>query len=214
MRSQARSDQGPGSLATVPINAFSCYQEVAFHFIGTAIRLAGMKCHPDYLAAILRPETTQDVLDCVGDQTTVWPKIVQGRFMLKLCREFTTWKDQFCPDTLTGLFGGLCRHLKFIDGSTEKLGQEVKAAFEDYGRKGCTRDSVIKRTFSCNSCPTDIELEIGAGHAKFLVWCDLGTGVYPVDELWLSRTRYIPFGHKPPTFKYVHGSVREMYEHR
>lgn len=135
MRSQARSDHCPGSLATVPINAVSCYQEVVFHFIGTAITLAGMKCHLDYLAAILRPETTQDVLDCVGDQTTVWPKIVQGRFLVKLSRKFTIWKDQFCLDTLTGPFGGLCRHLKFINVSTEKLGQEIKAAFEDYERK-------------------------------------------------------------------------------
>ncbi|KAE9986848.1 hypothetical protein EG328_004567 [Venturia inaequalis] len=177
------------------------------------MKLVDMNCHPDYLAAIVRPETRPKMFWTVGDQTTKWPKIVQGRFFLKLCREFTAWKDQVCLDSLTGPFGYICPHLTFIDGTDGRLGQEIKATFEEYERKSCDAESAIKSRLSCNFCPTDIELEIGADYARFLVWCDLGTGVYPVDELWLSRIRIVPFGQIPPTFNYKHGSVREMYEH-
>ncbi|TID19037.1 hypothetical protein E6O75_ATG06158 [Venturia nashicola] len=145
----------------------------------------------------------------IGDQTTYWPKIVQGRFILKLCRVFTTWTDKVCLDSLTGPFGRLCQHLTFIDGENGRLGREIKAALEEYECKSCAAESTIQRRFSCNSCPTDIELEIGAEHARFLVWYDLGTGNYPVDKLWLSRTHVFPFGQIPPTFDHKHGSIRE-----
>lgn len=170
-------------------------------------------CRPDYLAAILRHEINPKMFWTVGvgDQTTTWPKIVRGRFILKLCREFTPWKDEICLDSLTGSIGGICQHLSHFS-EEERLVQEIKAALEKYERQSYSGDSTITRRFSCNACPTDVELEIGAEHAKFLVWCDLGTGTYPVDELWLSRTRVIAFGHIPPTFNYEHGSVRETYE--
>ncbi|RDI88022.1 hypothetical protein Vi05172_g1798 [Venturia inaequalis] len=98
--------------------------------ISTAIKLVDMNCHPDYLAAIVRPETRPKIFWTVGDQTTKWPKMVQVRFSLKLCREFTAWKDQVCLDSLTGPFGYICPHLTFIDAgvSESRLNDTVPKA--------------------------------------------------------------------------------------
>lgn len=161
---------------------------------------------------MLQLSTTRRGTNDLEGTLTSQAKIIQGRFHLRICREFTPGKH-CCPspESLTGPILGPCPHLDFQPEMGRlhngHLHRDIRAIYESFNHSHPT-----SRSFSCNHCPTDIQLEVGIVYARFTFWYDLGTGLYPYEPAWVSHTNFLGNWCTPIEFDYTHGTIRDAYE--
>lgn len=183
--------------------------EISHHYIQTAVKLARMQnMHTTYLEDMLQASTTWSGTIHLQGTLTSQAKIIRGRFYLRIRREFTPGKHRWpSPASLKGPICGFCPHLDFWPGHEGRLYREISAAYQSFDHLHTS-----SRRISCECCPTDLDLEITSGYARFTVWYDLGTGLYPFEPAWECRKELPGAWFTRFKFDYTHGSIRDTYE--
>jgi F-box domain len=144
---------------------------------------------------------------------SVYPNIVDGRFIL-----FTIWQfdEETVPlslETLSRPAFRFCPHLGLISKPNPRILRNplIDAVYTAFNVANMGQDL----HHSCGRCPTDYSITVYPGRVMFHIWQDFGPGASPVDPCWRSHiwsNENDDF--RGPTVFHQPGSIRDMYHRR
>lgn len=191
-----------------------CYTVRHYH-VQLAVKYARLgNVHQPYLRKLMESSSVASSgFYGMAVKFSVYPNIVDGRFIL-----FTIWQfdEETVPlslETLSRSAFRFCPHLGLISKPNPRILQNplidvVYTAFEEAN---------MGQGFhhSCGRCPTDYSITVRPSRVVFRIWQDLGPGAPLADPCWHSHIWSDDNDDfRGPTVFHQPGSIRDMYHRR